>query len=105
MATTAVVSVLYPAGTKFDMEYYVEKHMPLARKNWGPYGLKSYRIGHYTDPEAPYVVQAWMEWEDTTSWGKATAAPEAKEVFADIPNYSDKQPVIVLGAITGGASW
>ncbi|KAI0839634.1 hypothetical protein F5Y06DRAFT_11374 [Hypoxylon sp. FL0890] len=102
---TATVSVVYPAGTKFDMDYYIKSHMPLVQKNWSKYGLKSWKVGHYTNPEAPYVVQAWLEWEDPTQWGKATATPEAKEIFDDVANFSDKSPVVLSGTITGAASW
>ncbi|OTA91925.1 hypothetical protein M434DRAFT_396868 [Hypoxylon sp. CO27-5] len=101
----ATVSVCYPAGVKFDMDYYIKTHMPLVQKHWAKHGLKSWKVGHYTNPEAPYAVQAWLEWEDLSQWGKATATPEAKEIFDDIANFSDKTPVTLSGTITGGASW
>ena len=37
------VFVTYPgtASTRFDREYYAEKHLPLVDRVWGPHGLES----------------------------------------------------------------
>ena len=37
----AVVYVTYagPAGSRFDREYYVERHLPLVLRAWTSYGL------------------------------------------------------------------
>jgi hypothetical protein len=38
MAYTVIA--LYTADTKFDIEYYKTKHMPLCTEEWGPVGFK-----------------------------------------------------------------
>ncbi|CAJ2505467.1 Uu.00g128610.m01.CDS01 [Anthostomella pinea] len=96
------ISVIYPAGTKFDMDYYLKSHMPLVQKKWAPYGLTSWKVAHYTNEGAPYVVQAWLEFGSADQWAKASASPEAKEVMGDIPNFSDKQPAMLIGDVVGG---
>lgn len=43
----AVVTVAYPrpeGAVKFDIKYYIDKHMPLVGKTWGPKGLKSWTV-------------------------------------------------------------
>ena len=41
-AAMATISVLYPAGANFNLDYYTAKHMPMVMDKWGQYGLKSW---------------------------------------------------------------
>ncbi|KAI1205559.1 uncharacterized protein F4807DRAFT_282509 [Annulohypoxylon truncatum] len=100
----AVVSVAYKAGGTFDMDYYLKTHMPLVQKTWASFGLKSWKVAQYTSPDSIYAVQAWLEFDDLSQWEKATAAPEAAAVFADIPNFSSVGPDKLLGTLTGSAT-
>ncbi|KAI1486685.1 hypothetical protein F5X96DRAFT_653921 [Biscogniauxia mediterranea] len=95
------LSIVYPADTKFDMDYYLNKHMPLVQSLWQKYGLKGWKIAQY-DEGAIYKVQAWLEFEDESGVAKAGAGPETKTLLADIPNYSDKDCIMLGGVITGG---
>ncbi|KAI0014872.1 hypothetical protein F4780DRAFT_773925 [Xylariomycetidae sp. FL0641] len=95
----ATVSVVYPAGTKFDMDYYLSTHMPLVQSTWTSFGLKSWKVAKYTNDGAAYVVQAWLEWEHLDQWAKASQAPEAKKVFDDIAKFSDQSPQILAGEV------
>ncbi len=97
---SATTTVLYPKGTNFKMDYYMSTHMPLVQKNWGSYGLKSWKVLQF-DNEQPYCVQATLEWNTADDFGKAAQGPEAKEVLGDIPNFADKDPVIMPGSIVG----
>ncbi|KAI1087217.1 hypothetical protein F5B19DRAFT_81463 [Rostrohypoxylon terebratum] len=99
----ATVSVAYKAG-KFDMEYYLKTHMPLVQKTWAPFGLKSWKVVQYTDPESPYAVQALLEWDDLAQWEKASTSAEAASVFGDITNFTDVKPDKLQGTVVGGAS-
>ncbi|KAF1975123.1 hypothetical protein BU23DRAFT_552546 [Bimuria novae-zelandiae CBS 107.79] len=98
----AHVSVLYPRKAKFDMDYYLTSHMPLVKKSWSKYGLEKYTVTQYDDPESPYSVGCLLEFNSLDSFKKAGAGPEAKEVFGDIPNFSDEQPSIIAGEVKGG---
>ncbi|KAK7191667.1 hypothetical protein DPSP01_008107 [Paraphaeosphaeria sporulosa] len=95
----AHVSVLYPRKAKFNMDYYLATHMPLVTKHWTQHGLKKYTVTQYDDPESPYSVGCVLEFESLEEFKKAGAAPEAKEVFADIDNFSNEKPSIVAGEV------
>lgn len=97
MATT---TVLYPQGTNFKMDYYLSSHMPLVHKKLGPHGLTSWKVLEFP-PDAPYLVQATLEWESQDKFQAAAASPEMKEVLDDVPNFADKQPTLMPGAIKG----
>ncbi|KAI2627044.1 hypothetical protein GGS26DRAFT_150218 [Hypomontagnella submonticulosa] len=105
MAPTFVLSVAYPSGGKFDLDYYLKSHMPLVQAKWAKYGLRSWQVAQYTNPDAPYVVQAWLEFEQPEKVSEATASAEGKEIFADIPNFYDKTAVTLSGPLAGAASW
>ncbi|KAH6976549.1 hypothetical protein BKA56DRAFT_674989 [Ilyonectria sp. MPI-CAGE-AT-0026] len=79
-----------PSGGKsyrFDLEYYINTHMPLQMKHHGPYGLRSYHVVEPTE-DAPYVVQTIEFWDSIDSMEKAIKEASA-ELWKDIPNYTD----------------
>ncbi|KAI1122002.1 hypothetical protein F5Y10DRAFT_255109 [Nemania abortiva] len=102
---TYIVSVKYPAGTTFDMDYYLKTHMPLVQKLWTPYGLKAWKIAQYDNAGAPYVVQAWLEWESKEHADKGIGGLDATTIFDDVAKFSDKKPVLSNGELVGSASW
>lgn len=104
MAPT-VVSVVYPMGSKFDMDYYLNHHMPLVQEKWAPFGLKSWKIAEYTNKESPYSVIAWLEFEGQEQQAKAFASEVAKQVFGDIPNFTDGKASTLVGNVLESASW
>ncbi|KAI9904570.1 hypothetical protein N3K66_001099 [Trichothecium roseum] len=104
---TFKAQVLYPneADTTFDMDYYIQTHMPLVEKSWKPYGLEKWEVVKYHDfsagageqAKATYAVAAFLTWKDKESASKAFGGPEASGVFGDIPNFCNKQPLLVAG--------
>ena len=72
MATT---TVLYPKGTNFNMKYYLDSHMPLVGKNLGKHGLTSWKVLEFPE-EAPFCVQATLEWESQEKFQSAAATSE-----------------------------
>ncbi|KAI1422456.1 hypothetical protein F5Y12DRAFT_717353 [Xylaria sp. FL1777] len=102
---TFILSVVYPAGAKFDMDYYLKTHMPLVQKVWENHGLKSWKIAQYDNANAPYIVQAWLEWESKEHSEAGAKSEDGKAVFADIPNFCDKSPVVLSGPKMASASW
>ncbi|KAF2212335.1 hypothetical protein CERZMDRAFT_112055 [Cercospora zeae-maydis SCOH1-5] len=94
----ATVTVVYPQGAKFNMDYYRSTHMPLVQEKWGKFGLKSWKVIKFGD-DAAYCVQATLEWPSLADFQAAASAPEAKEVLGDVPNFSDKDPVILAGEV------
>ena len=74
--------------------------MPLVQKNWGQYGLKSWKVLKFGD-DNPYAVQATLEWGSTNEFQTAASSESANEVLGDIKNFSDKEPIILAGEIVG----
>lgn len=100
MPSGCTITVVYPQGAKFNMDYYMATHMPLVQKRWSQYGLKSWKVLKFGE-DTPYCVQATLEFDSIESFQTAASSEEAKEVLGDIPNFSDKEPVIMPGEIVG----
>ncbi|KAI0178693.1 hypothetical protein GGR52DRAFT_569600 [Hypoxylon sp. FL1284] len=98
MAPT-IISVRYPMGSKFNMDYYLSVHLPLIKKNWGPFGLKGWKVAEYSGSEDPWCVVGWFEFEGPDHWAKAASSDEGKEVFGDIPNFTDKGATTLTGSV------
>ena len=66
------VTVLYPSdkGSKFDIDYYCNSHMPM--------------------------VHFYLESADAF---RSAFSPHAKEIMADIPNYTDIAPIIQISDV------
>ena len=100
------VSVLYPSrpGTRFDVEYYLNTHMPLAAKLFGPAAkaitVEIGRPGPDGKP-APFAAIAAFTAETIEQFMQAFT-PVVDELVADIPNYTDIQPVIQFSDIRLG---
>lgn len=100
MAVT--LQVLYPIkpDTHFDQEYYASTHLPLVRQHLGPFlvsaqASKGLAGGPDTPPE--FYAIATMLFANPQ---KLEAAMEiAGPVLADIPNYTNTQPQILIGEV------
>ncbi len=75
--TTAMAetTVLYPKGTKFNMDYYLSSHMPLVGNSFKSKGLKGWKVLDFGS-EAEYCVQATLEWDSQKSFETAAATEE-----------------------------
>ena len=94
--------VCYPHGVRFDREYYVKTHLPLARDAYGSHlaGVEMVSIGPSPgggDP--PYQVITTLRFADEAAMKAAFAAPEARSVNADVKNFFDGRPVILFGTV------
>lgn len=93
-----VVSVLYPAGHAFDMDYYRDRHLPLVRKLLEPKGMTS--LSYYRpDQPAAYQLVAELRFESRDDTAHALAA-HGPETQADISNFTAAPPVILIGEET-----
>jgi len=98
------VSVMYPMqpGAKFDMAYYVNRHMPLVQKLVGP-SLKRVAVdqgisGVEPGSTAPYVAIGHALFETIADF-QNSFGPHAQTIMADIPNYSNVPPVIQISEV------
>ena len=101
------VSVFYPysSGAKFDMAYYLEKHMPMVRQKLGA-AVKGMSVEHglqgMADPSSggppTYVVMAHITFDSVESFQSAFAAHSAA-IMADVPNYTKIVPILQISEV------
>ena len=98
------VSVFYPAdgSPRFDWDYYMNNHIPMVKEKLGG-ALKSISVdaglaGGAPGAPAPFLAMAQMRFESVDAF-QGAFGPVAGEVMADIPNYTDIQPIIQISEI------
>jgi uncharacterized protein (TIGR02118 family) len=100
------VSILYPnrPGSRFDMHYYVEKHMPrsieLLRAHPGFESVSVERGAAGAEPgsEAAYVAMCHFAFRSVDDFLGAFM-PHAAELQGDMPNYTNVAPVIQINEV------
>ena len=98
------VSVFYPnsPGAKFDMTYYTTKHMTMVQKKVaGCKGIAAEQglAGGSPGAAATYIAIGHLLFDSVEAFQTAFA-PHASEILADVPNYTNAQPVIQINQIT-----
>jgi uncharacterized protein (TIGR02118 family) len=98
------VSVFYPKeeGKKFDMEYYCNKHIPMVQEKLGT-ACKGAAIDQGLgggEPGSPptYVAMVHLSFDSIEAFQTAYA-PHAETIMADVPNYTDIQPVFQISEV------
>jgi uncharacterized protein (TIGR02118 family) len=100
------VSILYPnpPGSRFDMTYYLETHMPMSIKLLGAHsGFKGVSVerglgGPAPGSPAPYAAMCHFLFASVEDF-MAAFGPNAAALQGDIPNYTDVAPVIQLNEV------
>ena len=98
------VSVMYPnkPAARFDHGYYRDRHMPLVQARMGE------RCRYYTvdkglaggTPGAPASFVALCHiYCDSVEAFQAGFGPHAKEIMADIANYTDIAPIVQISEV------
>lgn len=96
------LQVLYPtdAGDRFDYDYYLGTHMPMVGDHMGAHIQKTLVTkgvaGGPDTPPAHYAV-ATMTFADQAAMDAALKV--SGPVMADIPNFTDVQPTILIGEV------
>jgi uncharacterized protein (TIGR02118 family) len=98
------VSVLYPnsEGSKFDMEYYCKKHMPMVQQRLGA-ACKRVEIDQGLGGPAPgspptYSALCHLYFDSVPAFQTAFG-PHTNEIMGDIPNYTNVQPIIQVSEL------
>lgn len=98
------VTVFYPSGEgkRFDMDYYTKKHFPLLKSLFGD-ALKATAIDKGIAGGAPgtpvlFVAIGYLYF-DTLADFQNGMKTNASKIRADIPNYTDIQPVIQISEV------
>jgi uncharacterized protein (TIGR02118 family) len=98
------VSVMYAntPGARFNHEYYRDKHMPLVKKRMGDaclyYTVDKGLAGGAPGVPATYIGMCHIFCDSVESF-QAGFGPHAKEIMADIPNYTDLTPVLQISEV------
>jgi uncharacterized protein (TIGR02118 family) len=98
------VTVFYPhsPGAKFDMAYYLQKHIPMVQKFWTP-SVKGVTVEQGISgagPGAPMTYRAIAQFLfNSVEEFQAAFEPHALEVRADVPNYTDIQPLLQISEV------
>jgi uncharacterized protein (TIGR02118 family) len=100
------VSVMYAntPGARFDHAYYRDKHMPLKARmgeSCKYYTVDKGMAGGVPGTPATYVAMCHIFCESVQTF-QAGFGPHAKEITADIPNYTDLSPVIQISEVVVG---
>lgn len=81
------------------MDYYLNTHMSIVDKHWGPYGMKSWTVTQFeNDDPSGMHCQAIMLWSSQEDFQKALDA-DIPEVMTDLQYYSDVVPVRWFGKV------
>ncbi|MCW2243011.1 EthD family reductase [Azospirillum canadense] len=93
------ITIQYPNkdGARFDIDYYVSTHMPMAIEKLGP-GVRGVTVEHGISGalpgSAPAFVASCSFLFDTADAFYEAFLPNAAQLQGDIPNYTDIEPVI-----------
>lgn len=95
------VSILYPnkPHSRFDFDYYVNKHIPMTQKIFGKSNVEI-RKGIFAPGDKPVeficIAQIRIKSIDTFI---DTMTNHGSALIADIPNYTDIAPVIQIDEV------
>jgi uncharacterized protein (TIGR02118 family) len=89
-------------GSSFDFEYYLQKHLPLATARFAKCGLVDVQVmrGSAMLDGAPpsYWLIGNLVFASLREMQEAVSK-HGSEVMADIPNYTNVQPLIQIGEL------
>jgi uncharacterized protein (TIGR02118 family) len=98
------VSIFYPNrdGAKFDMGYYLNRHMPMVKGKLGA-ACKQMAVeqgisGGAPGSKATYVAMGHLYCESVQAF-QAAFAPHAGEIMGDVPNYTNIEPIIQISDV------
>jgi uncharacterized protein (TIGR02118 family) len=95
------LTVLYPKSesSHFDHAYYINKHIPLVRERFTSMGLLDVRLVRGTTTldgsAAQFELIGLLRFTSEAELSAALAA-HGGEVVADVPNFTNIQPVIQI---------
>lgn len=100
---TFSVLVLYPRekGSYFNLKYYLESHIPLAERLWGPFGMGFHSITPYENGQGECHLSCVMDWESKDAFDAAQQSAGTKEIMDDVGsgNITDVKPTFLSGTV------
>jgi|SRR5688572_25749505 uncharacterized protein (TIGR02118 family) len=98
------VSVLYPndPGSRFDMAYYCDRHIPMVRAKLGAAckgaAVEEGLAGAEPGSRAAFSALGHLYFDSVEAF-QAAFGPHANAIIGDIPNYTNVQPIIQINAV------
>ena len=94
------VSVMYPneKGKRFDLDYYVHKHMALVHKFLDSAGLVKAEVDKAADPNSPFIGIGHLYFKSMEEFQNGFFT-HAADFTADIPNFTDLVPQVQISEI------
>jgi uncharacterized protein (TIGR02118 family) len=96
----SVWKVGYKSGVRFDEQYYLSTHIPLAATYFSKFGIKDVEVVrfHETGGQPPvYQVIITAHFDSMAGLQQAMSHPDFEQVLADVPNYYDGVPDVLIG--------
>lgn len=98
------VTVFYAndEGSRFDIDYYCNRHMPMVSARCGA-ALKGMDIDAGIAAGTPgsralYACMGHLYFDSVEAF-QAAFGPHAKEILADVPNYTDVKPSMQISEV------
>ena len=104
----STITVMYEnvEDATFDLDYYLSRHMPMVEATFRPFGITGWRVARAVGTpsgETPlYSIIATLEF-DAAEQFRAAVAAHGEAVFGDVPNFSNKSPVVVIADVVGAS--
>lgn len=98
------ISIMYPyaEGKTFNMEYYETKHMPMVAaflgSNLVKYTIEKGLSGGAPDQPLPFIAVGIFYVKDLSEY-QAAIVPNINAIRADIANYTNIVPVILVSEV------
>ena len=95
------VQFTYPrsAERSFNLEHYMNKHVPFIGESWGKHGLRSWFV-IVGDKDASYHVQTTLFWDSLQAFENV----DKTAVMNDVKNFSEVPASAQFGTVTGQGS-
>jgi len=96
---TMSFNVIYPnhAGARFDASYYRATHIPLVMKVMKAASVILIEGVPMGGNAAPYAMIAHFQFPSSEAVQAALANPAMAELRADVANFTDIKPTVMLG--------
>ena len=98
------LSVLYPGGegTKFDIDYYCNDHMPMVQRTLGSacrkIEVEQGLVGGAPGSPPTYAALGHLFFDSVDAF-QAAFPQHAETLMADIPNFTNVQPVVQISEV------
>ena len=90
--STLLITYTGEPSTRFDREYYVNIHLPLVMKGWGPYGLESLAAFFPAGHGAGTIAICVCKFRDEAAIVASLGSQATEDVMGDIPHFTDASP-------------